>query len=43
MAREQGELVLHCSFADDGHERMEILLEGFRSFLYRETQKGAQF
>lgn len=43
MAREKRELEIHCSFAEDGDELMEILLECFRTFLYKKIQKSAYF
>ena len=43
MAREKRELEIHCSFAEDGDELMEILRECFRAFLYKEIQKSAYF
>lgn len=43
VAREKRKLEIHCSFAEDGDELMEILRECFRAFLYRETQKSAHF
>lgn len=43
MAREKRELEIHCSFAEDEDELMEILRECFRTFLYKEIQKSAYF
>ena len=43
VAREKRELEIHCSFAEDGDELMEILRECFRAFLYKEIQKSAYF
>ena len=41
MEKRERELEVHCSFAQDGEELMEILRECFRTFLYKEIQKSA--
>lgn len=43
VAKGKRELEIHCSFAEDGDDLMEILLECFRTFLYKEIQKSAYF
>ena len=40
MEKCKRELEVHCSFAQDGEELMEILRECFRTFLYKEIQKS---
>lgn len=43
VAKGKRELEIHCSYAQEGDDLMEILLECFRTFLYKEIQKSAYF
>jgi len=43
VAKGERELKIHCCYAQEGDDLMEILLDCFRAFLYKEIQKSANF
>ncbi len=43
MPGRKQELKVHCRFAEEGEDLLELICESFRSFLYREITKSANF
>lgn len=43
VAKDKREIEIHCSYAQEGEDLLEIIRECFRTFLYKEIQKSAYF
>lgn len=41
--KEQRELIIHCTFTQDGDDLLDIIQKCFRTFLYKEIQKNVHF